>query len=220
MRLLHPSSHTGIFAPQDFGCPTLERPGFLWDLACVGDKVEQFLEAVDDHHHVKVVRQVCESFRKEVAPKFHLLPKQVIHGDANYTNILLTSTSNNLEQDFGFIDFGDLNYSCRVFEVAISLMYILNVPHELSCGRLRMAGSFLAGYHSVNPLADDEIELLPVLIASRFCQTLLYGAFTSKHLDPDNEYVVETSRNGWKNFLAFWSTSKEEMLTTWREMRK
>ena len=184
-------------------------------MACVGDKVEQFLEVIDDHHHAEMVREVCESFRKTVAPKLHLLPKQVIHGDANYTNMLLTPHSDNLGQDFSFIDFGDINYSCRVFEVATSLMYILNHPHELSCGRCGMAGIFFAGYHSVISLSDEEIELLPVLIASRFCQTLVYGAFTSKYLEPDNEYVMETSRKGWKNFQEFWKTPKEEMLKMW-----
>ena len=207
-------THTN-FVPQDFGCPKLVRPGFMWDLASAGEKVEQFLEAVDDENHIKIVQEVCEAFRKQVTPKLHLLPKQIIHGDANYTNMLLTSGSHANEHDFGFIDFGDLNYTCRVFEIAISLMYIFNMSQDSDCGRSRIAGYFFAGYHSVNPLCDEEIQLLPVLIASRFCQSLVYGTFYNKYLCPDNEYIMETSKNGWKNFKAFWELPKEEMLKLW-----
>ncbi|KAJ7384578.1 hypothetical protein OS493_021209 [Desmophyllum pertusum] len=178
---------------KDFECPRLDRPGFLWDLSGVGDSVEQLLEAVNDKRHKKMVREVCESFRKEVEPKLHLLPKQIIHGDASYGNIVVTP-----EKEIGFIDFGDLNYSCRIFELATSLMFILNVEDDLSCGRTRMAGYFFAGYHSVNPLSDEEMDLLHVLVASRFCQSLVFGAYTSKHNDnngdPSNEYILETAR--------------------------
>lgn len=188
----------------------------MWDLSNVVNTVGQLLDAaVSDQNRTKIVREVCESFRKEVAPKLHLLPKQIIHADANHTNIIVTPDSN-----FGFIDFGDLNYSCRIFELAISLMYILNIGDDLSCGSTRMAGHFFAGYYSVNPLSDEELELLHVLVAARFCQSLVFGAYTNKYLDPDNEYLMETARNGWKNLEAFWKLPKEEVLKTWLEISK
>lgn len=169
-----------------------------------------------------MIQEVCESFRKNVTPKMHLLPKQVIHGDANYTNMLLVQRSgnnDNLAADFGFIDFSDINYSCRVFDLAISLTYCLNHPNALNCEESRMAaGHFFAGYYSVNPLSNEEIEFLPVLIASRFCQTLVYGAFTNTYLDPGNSYLMETSTHGWKNFEAFWKTPKDEVLKMWLQL--
>ena len=168
---------------------------------------------MNDQHHRKMIQEVCESFRKEVTPKLHLLPKQIIHGDVNYANTIITTGDK-----IGFIDFGDINYTCRVFELAISLMYILNVDGDLNCGRTRMAGYFFAGYHSINPLSDEELQLLHVLVGSRFCQSLVFGAYTSKYLDPDNEYLLETAKNGWKNFEAFWKLTNEEVLRIWLEM--
>ncbi|KAJ7388106.1 hypothetical protein OS493_039790 [Desmophyllum pertusum] len=97
-------------------------------------------------------------------------------------------------------------------------MYILNVKDYLSCGRTRTAGYFFAGYHSVNPLSDEEMDLLHVLVASRFCQSLVFGAYRSKYLDPGNEYILETARNGWKNLEAFWKLPKEELLKMWLEI--
>ena len=186
----------------------------MWDLSDVVTTVGQFLEAaVTDQNRTKLVREVCESFRNEVAPKLHLLPKQTIHADANYTNIIVTPDSS-----FGFIDFGDLNCSCRIFELAISLMYILNTADDFSCGTIRTAGHFFAGYYSVNPLTEEELELLHVLVAARFCQSLVIGAYSNKYLDPENEYLLESARHGWKNLEAFWKLPKEEVLKTWREI--
>jgi len=207
---------------KEFGCSRLDRPGFLWDMSCVGDTVEQFLEAVSEIHYAEIARDVCESFRKEVSPKLHLLPKQFIHGDLKPHNILLIPVeNNNVVQEIGFIDFGFLNYGCRIFDVAISLMQILNVAVDLdfSGGRTRMAGHFLAGYHSVNPLTNEEIELLPVLIASRYCQSLVYGAYTKKALNPGEECIMDlTARSNWKNFEAFWKLPREETLQMWKQM--
>jgi len=190
-------------------------------MSCVGDTVEQFLEVVSGNHYVQMVRDICESFRKEVTPKRHLLPKQFIHGDLNHNNILLIPTEkSNTVPDFGFIDFGFLSYSCRIFNVAISLMHILNVAadRELSCGRTRMAGHFLAGYQSVNPLSSEEIKLLPLLIASRFCQSIIFVTYTNKTLNPDNEDIMDlTTRSGWRNLETFWKLPEEEVLKTWRQ---
>ena len=171
-----------------------------------------------------MVREVCEAFRKNVKPKLHLLPKQIIHGDANYSNLIFPPSSNVSTpysvQDIGFIDFGDLNYSCKVFDIAISLMYILNVEEVLNCERTQMAGHFLAGYHLMHPLSSEELEVLPVLVASRFCQSLVFGAYISKHVDHGNEYILETAKNGWKNFEEFWKTPTEGVLQLWLDMRE
>ena len=89
---------------------------------------------------MKIVREVCKSFRKEVAPKLHLLPKQTIPADASHTNIIVTPDSS-----FGFIDFGHINYNCRIFEVEISLMYLMHNADDLAGGISRLAGHFFAG---------------------------------------------------------------------------
>ena len=91
-------------------------------------------------------------------------------------------------------------------------MFLVNVERVLTCGRSQMAGLFFAGYHSVHPLSSEELEVLPVLVAPRFCQSLLCGAFISKHVDPGNEYILETAKNGWKVFEEFWTTPEEEVL--------
>lgn len=207
---------------KDFVCANPRRPDFSWDLLRVDETIEPCLEAVTDPHRVQMVREVCEAFRKNVKPKLHLLPMQIIHGDPNYTNLVFAPHNKQCSQysvqDIGFIDFGHSNYSCKVFDLAIPLMYLMNVERALACGRTRMVGHFFAGYHSINPLSSEELEVLPVLVASRFCQSLVFGAYVSKHVDPGNDYVLETAKNGWKVFEEFWMTPKEEMLKIWMEI--
>ena len=55
-----------------------------------------------------MVREVCEAFRKNVKPKLHLLPKQIIAGDPNSTNLVFASRNKHFSQysvqDIAFID--------------------------------------------------------------------------------------------------------------------
>ena len=86
----------------------MERPDFSWDLSRVDEKIEPCLKAVTDPHRVEMVREVCEAFRKNVKPKLHLLPKQIIAGDPNYTNLVFVSRNKHFSQysvqDIAFID--------------------------------------------------------------------------------------------------------------------
>ena len=96
----------------------MERPNFSWDLSRVDEKIQPCPEAVTDPHHVEMVREVCEAFRKNVKPKLHLLPKQIIHGDPNYTNLVFSSRYKHCSQysvqDIAFIDFGHSNLCCLI----------------------------------------------------------------------------------------------------------
>ena len=134
---------------QEVDLPRFDRPGFLCDLSCVGHTVEHFMEVVRGNHNREIVREVCDRFRKEVIPNMHLLPKQIIHGDANDTNVIVDDQ----EKIRGFIDFGDIMHNCRVFELAISLMYVINVGVGECPERIKMAGYTFAGYRSGNPLS-------------------------------------------------------------------
>ena len=208
------------FVWQEFECSTLSRPDFLWDMSRAGDAVEEYLEAVSENHYIEMVRKICHNFRKEVLPKLHLLPKQLIHGDLNQGNILILPDENGkTAPGIGFIDFGFLNYSCRIFDVAVALMHILNVEvgFELSGGRIRMAKYFLNGYNSVNPLSSEEISLLPVLVVSRFCQSLVYRTYLNTPVNPDDKMDL-TIRNGWKNLEVLWKIPREEILNTWSQV--
>lgn len=182
--------------------------------------LESYTHAVSDSSHKELVLQVCRRFKEEVLPKLPCLNKQVIHADLSDQNIILTNSKSDddCRYDFCIIDFAHLNKSYRVFEVAVSLMYHMNTDMAITVGRLQTAGNILAGYQSTFPLSELELDLLYVSVAARFCQSLVIGAYTYKHIDPGNAYLLVTAKKGWEVFQEYLNTSKEEVLGIWRSI--
>ena len=71
----------------------------------------------------------------------------VIHGDYNEQNIIVRDVEERDEMDgykiSGIIDFGDMQRSCYVFEVAITIMYMM-VESKI-VDPLEVGGHVLAG---------------------------------------------------------------------------
>lgn len=175
--------------------------------------VENYMEAIAEKRKREIVSLVCKKFETEVLAKLSYLEKQVIHGDVNAHNTLVTKCDG---RHFGFIDFGDLTISYRLFEVAVAIMYIINMGDRVTSACIHQAGQVLAGYHSVFQLTELEIELLYVSVAARFCQVLVFGAYSYKYFDPGNEYLLRSAKKGWGNLEGFLEMKKEEILKIWR----
>lgn len=93
----------------------------------------------------------------------------------------------------GILDFGDVQYSCYVFELAVAMTYAM-----LLTGELRAGGLVLAGYTVSRRLPEHEYRLLKTLVAARLVQSLVLGAHAAQ-LDPANAYVRSTERaGGWR----------------------
>lgn len=60
----------------------------------------------------------------------------------------------------GFIDFGDTQHSCLIFEIAVAMTYML-----LTSGDIRTGGYFLAGYNMIRLIPDNEMKILKVCVA-------------------------------------------------------
>lgn len=81
-----------------------------------------------------------------------------IHGDFNEQNILVGKKPGKTEYTvIGFIDFGDTQYSCLVFEIALALTYML-----LTSGDIATGGYFLAGYKTIRLIPENEMKVLKV----------------------------------------------------------
>lgn len=147
----------------------------------------------------------------------------VIHGDYNEQNIVVkpTEATKDLpesERDYcvaGVIDFGDMNESYYIFEVAIAIMYMMvesKVVDPMLAG-----GHLLAGYLLQRSLNVTEWEVLKTCVAARYCQSLVMGAYTYS-LDPGNEYLLVTAANGWPQLERLWNTPTEQLYASWREV--
>ena len=51
----------------------------------------------------------------------------------------------------------------------------------------------------------------------RYAQSLVMGAYSYSQ-DPGNEYLLITSKTGWKTLTDFWSLSRQELYQQWDEI--
>ena len=105
------------------------RPTGLWSLVAA-PKIKQYLEDVFEESSTEeegkekatLVRSAVEDFEAEVLTVMDHLPKAYIHGDFNEQNILVDHEEggdDKAEVELAVIDFGDISYSPRVFDIAI-----------------------------------------------------------------------------------------------------
>ncbi len=162
--------------------------------------LEASLELLENREKEQTVRHFLDRFKIEVQPRLDCLPKQVIHGDANDTNILRLP-GEVASPRFGIIDFGDLTRTRRVFEVTIAAAYaMLGKSNPLA-----HALALVQGYHQVLPLNEDERNLLFLLTCCRLCMSIVY-ANQAIRKEPANPHLHLTTTSGWdllKKLAAF-----------------
>ena len=170
----------------DFDHPALHY-AFHWDLARALSEIEEHIEKVADGEMKGLVRQLASQFEQSMTPILPALRQSVIHNDANDYNLILGSSDDLYEHQqriSGVIDFGDSIYSHTVNELAIAVAYaILDKADPLGA-----AAHVVRGYHSTNPLTDDELAVLWGLVQMRLCVSVCLAAH-QQSLRPDDEYL-------------------------------
>ena len=123
----------------------------------------------------------------------------LIHGDTNDLNITVIShelvTKENadiedIKKGFGLFDFEDSHFGYYIFELAISMMYMIatcNGRGNDDCWVI--GGKVLAGYNLLFPLTESELEVLYLSVASRFCVSLVMSYTHPQDLLVDNELL-------------------------------
>lgn len=155
----------GALAELDLALQGLSHPGdtpvLLWDLQRVCE-LRELTDHVDDASLRAAVEAAIDDFERNVLPAMSSLRTQVIHGDANPENVLLS------DEGFGFIDFSDSIRAPLVFDVAIAASYL----RTLGGDPLEIMAPFMAGFHERLPLATAEISLLFDLVRARLATTI------------------------------------------------
>ncbi|KAH9408164.1 hypothetical protein TYRP_011828 [Tyrophagus putrescentiae] len=194
------------------------RPTGLWSLVAA-PKIRQYLEDVfEESSTEEEVRSAVEDFEAEVLTVMDHLPKAYIHGDFNEQNILVDDDD---DKDFelAVIDFGDISYSPRVFDIAIAILYLMLLEPDASTdldlvldGPRYVLQSFLKHV----PLSPEELRLLFPCARARLAQSLTLGA-VSYRAQPGNEYLLTTQAKGWKVMrrLEEQRESQKELLERW-----
>lgn len=177
----------------------------LWMFTSV-PKLRQFTYALKSPLDKQLVHDVIVSFEKEVLPVTEQLEQGVIHGDLNEHNIIMSPDG---EDVVAVIDFGDSQRTCRVFELAIVLCYMILQAADVGMGKY-----VLEGYERVKKLSDAEKRILKVSVCARMCQSLVMGAYSHLH-DPQNQYLLSTQRTGWTLLKRLWPMCQSDVMHAW-----
>ncbi|KAL7866982.1 hypothetical protein AOLI_G00147960 [Acnodon oligacanthus] len=188
----------------------LQRENFIWSLVSV-PLLEQFLPVLDGDPLQEVVKKVIEQFKNCVVPKLNSFRKCINHGDFNDQNILVEQDGPSSYRISGILDFGDMSSGYFVFELAITIMYMMiERPRPLAVG-----AAVLAGWESVIPLNPEERDVLYLLVLSRFCQSLVLARYAVLQQPENEEYLMITARPGAQLLQLLWETGKDEVEKIW-----
>ncbi|XP_017374848.1 hydroxylysine kinase [Cebus imitator] len=198
---------------------SLHRENFIWNLKNV-PLLEKYLYALGQNRNREIVEQVIHLFKEEVMSKLSHFRECINHGDLNDHNILTEScksASGDAEyQVSGILDFDDMSYGYYVFEVAITIMYMMIE----SKSPIQVGGHVLAGFESVTPLTAVERSALFLLVCSRFCQSLVMAAHSCQ-LHPENkDYLMVTAKTGWKHLQQMFDMGQKAVEAIWFETAK
>ena len=152
----------------------------------------------------------------QVLPK---CSKQVIHNDICESNLIVAQDTNDATGKkwsiAGVIDFGDMCYTYRVFEVAITVAQMITLSYSSGNPKfLESAGKVLKGYHTTNTLSVEELRIIYWCIAGRFIQLSTISAYRSS-LEPENEYVMAVNKHIWKVLPEYLKVDCKELLDKW-----
>lgn len=170
-----------------------EKPVLLWDLQRVVE-LRALMGSIADPAVRTNVAGAIDDYENNVVPALSMLRTQVIHGDANPENVLITDSG------FGFIDFGDIIKAPLVFDVAIAASYMRAFDGE----PMALIAAFLEGYHSELRLESTEGELLFDLIRARLATTitLMYWRIRARPQNDPYRQKTLALESGAGKFLA------------------
>lgn len=174
-------------ALEGFDHPAAHRE-FHWDLARGVATCRAQLALVKDHATRDLVGALVDAFDFDLSPLMPVLPRSVIHNDANDFNVIVRDDGDLCERHqrvAGIIDFGDMVYSVTVGNLAVAAAYALLGARD----PLAAAADVVAGYHSARPLAEAELKALFGLIRLRLCTSVVMAAL-QKRQRPGDGYLA------------------------------
>lgn len=151
-------------ALKRFKHDALENYKSLWQLESL-PQLSKFLYAVNDTQRQAIVQKILVEFKSSVLDHYNDFARGVIHGDCNEFNLVVAkdSPTSDIFRVSGIIDFGDSSKTLYVFELAITITYMLlqSCAPDRSC-ELETAGYVIAGYQQIRLIPQHERNVLKV----------------------------------------------------------
>ncbi|TFE22575.1 phosphotransferase [Cohnella luojiensis] len=147
---------------------------------CMPDQVAAFCQSppmvfAGEKEALRTVHESIVKFR-DYLPQFRSLPHQLIHGDINYSNSLVSEGAEDRDRVVAILDFEFCTWDLRVMEIAVMISGFLNGERSLDT-----IEEFLHGCGVQLSLDKAEIEAIPLLVQLRILDVFLH--FLGRYLD-------------------------------------
>lgn len=176
----------------------------LWDVQRA-DRLADLLPHIPDAARRQLAERHLQHFAEAVRPRLAGLRRQVIHNDLNAYNVMV-------DQDdpthiAALLDFGDMVRAPLVQDIAVACAYQLDdAPDPLS----NAARDCLASYHRQLPLTEEEIALVPDLIATRMLITVLITSWRAEQHPENRQYILRNNGLSWTGLTRLDALPKEQ----------
>jgi Ser/Thr protein kinase RdoA (MazF antagonist) len=170
------------------------RRHLLWDIQRAAD-LRPLLDELPASSERTALHEALERFMRDVAPEARELRSQVIHNDLSTDNLLVSDDGQGVA---GVLDFGDMVHAPALNDLAIAVSYQLPGEADL----VAAATDVVSGYHSVTPLDERELALLPGLIMARVVTWVTIPAWRSARIPGNDEYVLRNAERSRALFFA------------------
>ena len=176
-----------VLEPYDH--PMLRRE-FKWNpLQAIWVRDE--IRCIEDPGRRALLRSILEQYRA-VQEAIAALPVQAIHNDLNDCNVLVAGEPDQVPEIAGVLDFGDMCRAPRICELATASAYAVFGEPEPE----RVLSAIAAGFHSISPLSETEIDLLWPLLRMRLAVSVVNAALMARRR-PDDPYVTISEAPAW-----------------------
>jgi 4-aminobutyrate aminotransferase-like enzyme/Ser/Thr protein kinase RdoA (MazF antagonist) len=174
------------------------RHQLLWDITHCTD-LRPYTIHIPDAVARRNIEQIFDHMAADVLPKLKTLRHQVIHNDADVMNSLTDPKQPDIIT--GVLDFGDMIYGPLILEPILAadmqMIHKNNYTEFLS--------TLIAGYDTILPLEEDEIDLVYDLTLARYAVFATIIALREAMCPEQPAYLPEEEKPCWEtisNLLA------------------
>jgi Ser/Thr protein kinase RdoA (MazF antagonist) len=186
----------------DFDHPAARRT-FQWDVVQAEAVIAGGVDAVSEPARHRLLEEVLDRLRHDLAPRLAGLRRSTIQNDANDHNVLVDETGSRV---VGLLDFGDMVHSVTAQEAAVACAYAM-----LAAADPRdVMRKIVAGFDSTCHLTADELDAMPSLILARLGASVAISAHQAG-LAPDDPYLSVSEEPAW-NLLEWFMRTPESAL--------
>jgi 4-aminobutyrate aminotransferase-like enzyme/Ser/Thr protein kinase RdoA (MazF antagonist)/murein DD-endopeptidase MepM/ murein hydrolase activator NlpD len=189
--------------------PALPRD-FHWDLLRTAEMRGRTGRIGDEKRRAQLER-LLDGFMERALPGLLALPRQAIYNDANDGNILVSGAAG-ARRVTGLVDFGDMVVAPAICDLAVAAAYAMLGKADPVTAALHV----VSGYHTVRPVSEEEVRLLPELILARLCLSVTISAW-QQPAAPDNTYLRASEDAAWKMLDGLETESRRWMEYRFRE---